>query len=335
MLDHRKHTLGGPVRNIAVAFVLVLALGACGGRTSGDGAGGKPGTIRVALVCGGMTPLTAQIAINAKTFPDGLKVKKLCFDSGSEAVQALIGGSLDVFMGSTEHILSTRAQGLPTKGYAGINNRAPYSLITAVDSDVKSVADLKGETVAVTSPGSLADTELQLAAKENSVAYDSMKVIGAGSGSTMASAISRGQVAAGMVSEPQQSELLQSGDYRVVWEPEFEFASIVAVANSEWVAKNKVTMRAFFEGLSTAANKAKKDNSFAVTTMQDEDFPVSEKALTSAVKDGLTRVPENLVISKEVYTNTTDLLASVEGLKKSEVAPYDEVFDFSFLPESP
>lgn len=320
------------ISTIGLALALALATTACSGSSSGD-QGGKAGTIRVAMVCGGMTPMTTQIAINADTFPEDLEVKKLCFDSGSEAVQALIGGSLDVFMGSTEHILSTRAQGLPTRGYAAVNNRAPYALLTAADSDIESVSDVEGETVAVTSPGSLSDTELQLAAKDGDVDYDSMKVIGAGSGSTMASAIHNGQAAAGMVSEPQRSELLQSGDYRSVWEPNFEFPSIIAVANSEWVEGNETTMRAFLSGLTSAADKSRADPSFAQAAMKKEGFPVDDKALEAAVKEGLKRIPDGLVISESTYTDTTERLSGLGLIEESDIAPFDEAFDFSYLPK--
>ncbi|WP_426245004.1 ABC transporter substrate-binding protein [Nocardioides sp. LHG3406-4] len=322
---------------VALASVLALALSSCGDSSSGssgDGEGGDAGSIRVAMVCGGMTPMATQMAIDANTFPDGLKVEKLCFDSGSDAMQALIGGSLDVFMGSTEHVISTRAQGLSTKGYAGINVRAPYALLTETGSDVQSVSDLEGENVGVTSPGSLADTELHIAAEQNDVDYTSMKVVGAGSGSTMASAIKQGQVAAGMVSEPQQSELIASGDYRMVWEPDFDYASIIAVADSDWVADNEATMKSFLEGVATAADKAKSDPDWALTAMKEEKFPVSDEVLSSAVDAGITTIPDGLSVSEEVYKSTTDLLVSVGTLEEDAVLPYDEVFDFSYLPDA-
>lgn len=329
-----KNSIARAAQSVAALSAMALALSGCGD-SSGAEAGDGGSKIRVAMVCGGMTPMVAQLAINDSTFPDGLEVEKLCFDSGSDAVQALIGGSLDVFMGSTEHVISTRAQGLSTRGYAGINGRAPYALLTEVSSDVQSVADLEGETVGVTSPGSLADTELHIAAQENGVDYKTMKVIGAGSGATMASAIKQGRVAAGMVSEPQQSELIESGDYRLIWEPEFDYASIIAVSNADWVEENEDTMSSFLAGLTEAAEMAKSDEEWAVETMKKEKFPVSDEVLASAVKAGISTVPENLVVTEAVFDNTTELLVGVGSLDEADVLPYDEVFDFSYLPEAP
>lgn len=331
-----KKGVARAAQSVAAVSAMALALSSCGGDFSGGAAEGEGGgKFRVAMVCGGMTPMVAQVAINDNTFPEGLKVEKICFDSGSDAMQALIGGSLEVFMGSTEHVISTRAQGLSTRGFAGINGHAPYALLTEASSDVQSVADLKGETVGVTSPGSLADTELHIAAQEYDVDYKSMKVIGAGSGATMASAIKQGQVAAGMVSEPQQSELIASGDYRLIWEPKFDYASIIAVSNADWVAENEDKMRFFLAGLTKAAEMAKSDEEWAVTAMKKEEYPVSDEVLASAVKAGISTIPEDLAVSEAVFDNTTKLLVSVGSLEEADVLPYDEVFDFSYLPEAP
>lgn len=326
----RSHRLAKAIPAIAAASLMSLALAACGGESDVGAAGEK--TIKVGMVCSGITPLTAQIAINAKTFPEGLKTEKICFDAGSEAVQALIGGSLDVFMGSVEHILSTQAQGLPTKAYAGINNRAPYSLLTKADSKVKSVGDLDGKTVGVTSPGSLSDTILRAGAEENNLDYGSMRVIGAGGGTPMQLAIDKGQVAAGMLNDPQATEMVTSGNFRTVWEPKFDYASIVVVSNSKWVAKNGDTMRDFLQGLKDADDKAQADHAFAVKAIEKDGYKVSPEALKIAIEHGLAAVPPEFKVTEEVYASTVDTLMKAGVVKKGAGAPFDQVFDFSYLP---
>lgn len=316
---------------VAIASVASLTLAACGGQGEEAGEGGS--TIRVGMVCSGITPLVTQIAINADTFPDGLTAEKMCFDAGSEAVQGLIGGSLDVFMGSIEHILSTRKQGLPTKAYAGTNNRAPYSLLANTGSPVQSFKDLAGKTVGVTSPGSLSDTILRAGAEESGVAYDSMNVIAAGGGTPMQLAIERNQVAAGMLNDPQASEMVTTGGFRTVWEPTFDYASIVVVSNSEWVEQNGETMRKFLEGLNTANDEAQADQAFAMTAIEKEGFKVSPDALNVAVKNGLAAVPADLTVTEEVYASTVDILEQAGVVDPGKGAPYDEVFDFSYLPK--
>lgn len=310
--------------------LLAVSLAACGAGKSGDAASVK--TIKVGMICSGITPLTTQIAINAHTFPSGIKVEKICFDAGSEAVQALIGGSLDVFMGSTEHVLSTRAKGLTIKAYAGINNRGPYQLLTKADSKIKSIADLKGKSVGVSSPGSLSDTLLRAGAEEQGASYKSMKVIAAGGGTPMQLSIDKNQVAAGMLNEPQASEMITSGKFRLVWEPKFDYAAIVVVSNSKWVKSHGETMREFLKGLKTANDKSQADPTFAIDAAKKDGYKVSPEALKIAVTNGLAGVPEGLKVTEQVYNDTVKVLEGAGVVKQGAGAPFKDVFDFSYLP---
>ena len=333
-------------RGLAASLALVLAAGvtACGGddddgaaaTTAAGGSGTTAaaaqdlGSMKVGLVCGGMTPIVAQIAMNTDAFePNGLEVEKVCFDGGSEGVQALIGGGVDVFLGSYEHVQSTRERGLDTKGYAVINDVFPYWLLTKTDARYQSVADLSGETVGVTSPGSLSDTGLQAAALEAGIDYGSMKVIGAGSGATMRAALTADQIAAGMVSEPGISELTDSG-YRILWEPGFDYVSIVAVAREGWVSDNEDKMRTFLTTMVSVAEEATTDPAMAVDAMKEEGFEVSDDALTSAVERMLDAVPEGLVVDEQAVQSTADILIEVGKIDAPGV-PFAEGFDFSLV----
>lgn len=302
--------------------------------TASSGAeGGEPadlGSVKVGLVCGGMTPIVAQIAMNTDAFADaGLEVEKVCFDGGSEGVQALIGGSLDVFLGSFEHVATTRQEGLDTKGFAVINDVFPYWALTKKDASFESAADLAGETVGVTSPGSLSETGLTAALADADVSVDDVKIIGSGSGSTMRSALDADHIAAGMVSEPEISELTLGGDYRILWEPPFPYVSIVVLGSEGWASDNGDTLSAFLDVLTETAKKAKSDTAWAVEAMAEEGFEVDEAALEAAVKRTLNGVPNDLKVSAADVKSTADLLVSLEKL--DEPLTIDEGFDFSYL----
>lgn len=340
---------------LALASVLAFTVVACGddNETSSDvGAAGADGaasdgsatteqgseaaepadvgSMEVGLICGGLTPMTAQVALNTDAFAEsGLEVEKICFDGGAEGVQALIGGGIDVFLGSYEHISSTRKEGLDMKGYAVINNSFPYWLLTKDDAELQDVSDLAGETVGVTSPGSLSDTGLKAAALEAGLDYEEMSVIGAGSGAPMKAALDNDQIAAGMVSEPGISELTSDG-YRILWQPEFDYVSIVAIASEGWVAQNEDAMRAFLSTLQETAERMKDDTEFAVEAMEEEGFAVSDEALRSAVEQGIEEVPEGLEVDEAQVQSTADILISV-GRAEAPGLSYDEGFDFSYL----
>ena len=288
------------------------------------------GSMQVGLICGGLTPMTAQVAMNTDAFAEsGLEVERVCFDGGAEGVQALIGGGIDVFLGSYEHISSTRKEGLDMKGYAVINNSFPYWLLTKEDSELEDVSDLAGKTVGVTSPGSLSDTGLKVAALEAELDYAEMSVIGAGAGAPMKAALDNDQIAAGMVSDPGISELTDNG-YRILWQPEFDYVSIVAIASEAWVAENEDAMRAFLSTLQETADRMREDTEFAVEAMKEDGFAVSDEALQAAVERGVEEIPEGLEVDEEQVQSTADILISV-GRAEEPGLSYDEGFDFSYL----
>jgi NitT/TauT family transport system substrate-binding protein len=304
--------------------------GDSGGETEEGSEPADVGSMEVGLVCGGLTPMTAQVAVNTDAFAEsGLEVEKICFDGGSEGVQALIGGGIDVFLGSYEHIASTRGEGLDMKGYAVINKSFPYWLLTKEDAPFTDVADLAGETVGVTSPGSLSDTGLKAAAVEADLDYAELSVIGAGSGAPMKAALDNDQIAAGMVSDPGISELTATG-YRILWEPEFDYVSIVAVASEGWVQDNEAAMRAFLGTLQDTAEQMKEDPAFALEAMTEEGFNVSEDALRAAVERGIEQIPDGLAVDEAQVQQTGDILISVGKAEEPGLA-FDEGFDFSYL----
>ena len=87
---------------------------------------------------------------------EGLDVEILDFPGGAKALQALLGGSVDVVSGAYEHTISQQAKGqaieaLVLEGqYAGI----VLALPKAKAATYKSPADLKGMKIGVTAPGS-------------------------------------------------------------------------------------------------------------------------------------------------------------------------------------
>ncbi|QTI87384.1 hypothetical protein [Streptomyces sp. AgN23] len=91
----------------------------------------------------------------------------------------------------------------------------PYSPVTKADSGIRGVKDPREKTVAVTSVGSLPDIELCKAAADADIPYKDLKVINGGGGASIVAAIGKG-AAAGMVSDPQLTQLVRSGTYRIV-----------------------------------------------------------------------------------------------------------------------
>jgi len=85
----------------------------------------------------------------------GLDVEMLQFQSGSTATRALIAGALDSFESSPVVALSAMHQGAPIKVVGCHWPVMTYSLYAA--PEIRSVADLRGKDIGVSTPGSLPD----------------------------------------------------------------------------------------------------------------------------------------------------------------------------------
>jgi NitT/TauT family transport system substrate-binding protein len=141
---------------LALASALVFA--------ANDAAHAQPPKLektRIALSVGGsisqMNKIAYFVALNRKYFEqEGLQVDSTAFASGTAALQNLIGGNADVVEGSFEHTLRMQAKGISLMCIAAFG-RYPANVLVVRKSQadkIKSVADLKGKKIGISSPGS-------------------------------------------------------------------------------------------------------------------------------------------------------------------------------------
>src|SRR3984893_11990223 len=100
----------------------------------------------------------AEVGIEAKIFEqEGLDIAISSFRGDAQMQQALAAGSLDIGLGSGPG-LGFRVKGAPAIGVAAMYGApANLALVIAAKSPIKSVADLKGKRIGVTTAGSLTD----------------------------------------------------------------------------------------------------------------------------------------------------------------------------------
>lgn len=310
--------------------------GATGGTNAANGQSDPQtpagGSIRLGLVGGGMTPMVAQIGISDGSYEKaGIKIEEKDFTAGADMVQALVGGSLDVVLGSYEHVLRQQQNGLGVKAYGEIFNGVGYALIVKKDAPYQSLKDLKGKTLAVTKVGSLSDTGLREGLKEEGLDPEKdVRLINGGSGATMLAAIEGGQAAGGMVSEPTISQMLATGNYRVLYDPPFDFAGIVIMAKTDWVAKNPDLMKLFLKVSGEINGRAQQDPAGAVAAMQKIFDKIPPDVMKTAVGNQLVKVPEGLKVTEDgaKFVQQTQL---DQGILKKEI-PFADAVDLTYLP---
>ncbi|WP_166246345.1 ABC transporter substrate-binding protein [Paenibacillus turpanensis] len=150
---------------LALMLVMAINLAACGGKTEqapqqgAEAAKKEVKTLRVGYL-NVMDDAQAMLAYDAGFYEkNGLKVEMQLFSSGTDLIKGIVGGQLDAgVLGFTNAITwGDKGAGLKVVGGAQLGY---HSLLVSKDSDIKSVADLKGKSIASQKKGSTADIVL-------------------------------------------------------------------------------------------------------------------------------------------------------------------------------
>lgn len=304
----------------AATTATALTLAGCSSQGQSEG-------LKVGIVCGGLS--LAALAIDEDS--SSTKPEKICFDSGSDAVQALSGGSIDAFVGAGEHIVRNRIKNLDVKGYAVTSQVPPYALVTAASSDVRQVSDLAGKSVAVTAPGSLSDTELQRAAADAGVDYEGLRVVGSGTGATMQATIEKGGAAAGMVTDPLLTTMVRSGKFREVWKPDFRYIALTVIAKESWAQSHRDVLAAFVNGVNATLQRGTSDLPASLDAAKKQAPELDPAILETVLATTLAQAPAGLAVDPAVYRDTTSLLEEVGQIEPGSAPSFEDAFDFSLL----
>jgi ABC-type nitrate/sulfonate/bicarbonate transport system substrate-binding protein len=148
--------------------------------------------------------------------------------------------------------LSARLKGVPTIGVAAIGG-APYNftLIVPTNSAIKSVTDLKGRTVAVTTAGSVTDWLVREVARREGWGSDGIKSSPLGDDSARIAALRSGGVDADLAGLMSAFELQDKGQARILiyfGDIVKDFQTLVMKASDKFIAEHPDRLETFLKG---------------------------------------------------------------------------------------
>jgi NitT/TauT family transport system substrate-binding protein len=116
----------------------------------------KAETVKIALPVASLESLPIYIAQENGYFKQhGVDVDVITSRGGGEAMKAYISGDVNIVATGFPEVGLMRAKGVDVELFFAQTARVPFGMIARKDDGIKTVTDLKGKTVAVTSPGSL------------------------------------------------------------------------------------------------------------------------------------------------------------------------------------
>src|SRR5438105_2566274 len=195
---------------------------------------------------------TAEIGIDAKIWQqEGIELDVSAFRGDAQMQQALAAGSLDVAVGSGPG-MGFRAKGVPAIAVAAMYG-APANLALTVlaRSQIKTIADLKGKKIGVTTLGSLTDWLVRKLSQQQGWGPEGIQILPLGNVPARLAAMERNELD-GMVIEAATSyELEEQGKGRTITlfgDIEKHFYTHVIYATDDMIAKRPELLRRFLRG---------------------------------------------------------------------------------------
>nr|WP_260304488.1 ABC transporter substrate-binding protein [Variovorax sp. Sphag1AA] len=176
----------------------------------------------ITIMVGGINKiiyLPAKLAESLGYFKDeGLNVELQSQPAGVDAENQLIAGAVQGVVGFYDHTIDLQSKGKEIEAIA-VFCKVPGEVelvSTKAAPGFKSMADAKGKTLGVTGLGSSTEFLTRYLADRQGVATKDYSLLPVGAGNTFVAAMKQDRIQAGMTTEPTVSEMLKTGDAKVL-----------------------------------------------------------------------------------------------------------------------
>jgi NitT/TauT family transport system substrate-binding protein len=246
-------------RGVVASLLAALALWPCGAACALD-------KVRLGKAVPNSFAFGAtEVGIEAKIFEqEGLEIEVTAFRGDAQLQQGLTAGSLDVGLGSGPG-LGFRAKGALSIGVAAMYGPpANLALALPYDTPVKTVGDLKGKRIGVTTAGSLTDWLMRELSRQQGWGSDGIKILALGQMQARLAAISRGELDGMVIEAATGYELEEAGkarNFMLFGDIAKDFYTHVIFATDDVIDKRPELLRRFLRGWfkTVAFMKANKD----------------------------------------------------------------------------
>jgi ABC-type nitrate/sulfonate/bicarbonate transport system substrate-binding protein len=215
----------------------------------------------------------------------GLDLKIVDFGGGSKMAQALAAGSIDIGDGAGTEMAFV-AKGAPMLAVCESTGPAPFLGVGVPwDSPVKTLDDLKGKTIGVSSPGSFSDWSGRQLALKKGWGEDGVKTVAIGGGAASARAAFRTHLVDAAIGGTSQF---------LAFEETQDGRLIAPVSTFE----GKVASGAIFASNKLMASNPDAIRAFVAAWIETADYMRAHKAETVKITARITQFSEN-VMSRE------------------------------------
>lgn len=259
---------------------------------------------------------------------EGLDLETLLI-RGSVGMQALIGGSVD-FSSAAGSIIAAGVRGMPVKLVLIVNSKPQFDLVG--QPDLKSVHQLKGKLVGISSRGGAVDLLTQLILTKHGLTPNKdVTSIVIGTPEELATALRTGRIAACLLTPPRQLMLYREGFSRLAYSGDYmpTYPSGGVGATDEKIKNNPAEVAAFVRASLRGSQYYAEHREEAIDLIA-KYLGVKDPALAGEVYDlHLNRQGGFSYLEESWMRGAIDFTKKSMGVTK-EIPP-SQVFDFSFV----
>jgi NitT/TauT family transport system substrate-binding protein len=205
---------------------------------------------------------------------NGIDAKLTILRSGGVTMEAIVAGQLETGVGNTVSLGSAILRKIPfeviASGAVWDSTSPTGAIVVAVNSSIKSLADLAGKTLGVTSLRSVDQVAFESYLEQNGVPLSSVKYVELVP-SAMAETVAAGRVDAGIINDPELATALAAGRVRKLANAYDGIAKLFLItawfALHGWVDKNKETAKRFSDAIVAAGIWAEQNRDQAMVTL--------------------------------------------------------------------
>jgi NitT/TauT family transport system substrate-binding protein len=304
------------MRRVVLAF---LVLGFFANVASAD-------TIKIALPVLSLESLPIFIAQDKGFLKKrGIEVDVVASRGGGEAMKAFIAGDVQIVGTGFPEVGLMRERGVDVELYFCQLTRVPFTLLGRKDLELRSVADLKGKNVAVTSPGSLTSNLTKYLLMKQGIDPDKdVGLVSVGGGGEILGALQGKKVEGAMLFEPFVTIAITSGVAVSLVDvgATLDAFSSAPLSTSKKFATTKEA-QALFDGLAEGLQYLHKDKAGALELAQKR-FPGAKSEVLNAAFDRMEKLfSKNGKFAKGNVDRTQEISKELKIIKASY--PYEDV----------
>jgi NitT/TauT family transport system substrate-binding protein len=315
-------------------FAAALAVGLVAALTGATNAAAQD-TVRIALPTKTYYPtIISETALRQKLFEkEGIKAELTVYRGGAEAFEAVAAGAADLTLGSVASVGAGIKKGVNTKAVAvaalGYNG---WYLMVKTGSPIKSVAELAGKKVGITSAGSGSDLLARWTAAEKKIEFTRVPLGGGGLVPNLLS----GNVDAIVLYSPLSFRMMQDNTARVILDYSAEVpkhSSGVWIASDKLIKEKPQLVQKALNALFGAMISLKQNRDAAVKLIAEID-EIPPKVATAELDGNLLKLSTTGEMDSNQVEKALDL-GKLVGMK--DMAPVADVYttQFKVVPTRP